>query len=94
MFKICPFWLSCLIFTLAVNDWTMSSLVFILYQLDHNFSDEGKVSENCGEFSGMPRFEARKKVLEALENKGLYRGTKDNPMVVPVCSRSKDIGKT
>ena len=39
----------------------------------------------------MPRFEARKAVLEALKAKGLYRDTKDNPMVVPVCSRSKDI---
>ena len=55
------------------------------------FTDDGKVSDNCGEFSGMPRFEARKKVLEALEKKGLYRGTNDNPMVVPICSRSKDI---
>ena len=39
----------------------------------------------------MPRFEARKAVLKALEDLGLFRGTKDNPMVVPVCSRSKDI---
>ncbi len=39
----------------------------------------------------MKRFDARKAVLEALEKKGLYRETKDNPMVVPVCSRSKDI---
>ncbi len=39
----------------------------------------------------MPRFEARKAVLAALDKKGLYRETKDNPMVVPVCSRSKDI---
>lgn len=55
------------------------------------FTDDGNVSNNCGQFSGMPRFAARKAVLEALEKKGLYRGTKDNPMVVPVCSRSKDI---
>lgn len=39
----------------------------------------------------MKRFDARKAVLEALTKKGLYRETKDNPMVVPVCSRSKDI---
>lgn len=30
-------------------------------------------------------------MLEALKQKGLYRETKDNPMVVPTCSRSKDI---
>ena len=40
---------------------------------------------------GMKRFHARKAVLEALKVKGLYRDTKDNPMVVPTCSRSKDI---
>jgi valyl-tRNA synthetase len=39
----------------------------------------------------MPRFEARKAVLKALEDLGHFRETKDNPMVVPVCSRSKDI---
>ena len=39
----------------------------------------------------MPRFEARKAVLQALEELGHFRGTQDNPMVVPVCSRSKDI---
>lgn len=53
--------------------------------------DDGTISSGCGEFSGMKRFEARKAILEALKKKGLYRGTKDNPMVVPICSRSKDI---
>ena len=33
----------------------------------------------------MKRFEARIAVLEALKKKGLYRETKDNPMVVPIC---------
>ena len=42
-------------------------------------------------FTGMKRFDARKAVLAALTEKGLYRETKDNPMVVPVCNRSKDI---
>ena len=39
----------------------------------------------------MPRFEARRAVLAALKEKGLYKETKDNPMVVPICTRSKDI---
>jgi len=39
----------------------------------------------------MKRFEARKAVLEALKEKMLFREIKDNPMVVPVCNRSKDI---
>uniref|UniRef100_A0A3Q2YZ20 Valine--tRNA ligase n=1 Tax=Hippocampus comes TaxID=109280 RepID=A0A3Q2YZ20_HIPCM len=42
-------------------------------------------------FLGMKRFEARKAVLEALQDRGHFREVKDNPMVVPVCSRSKDI---
>ncbi|XP_066470749.1 valine--tRNA ligase [Tiliqua scincoides] len=42
-------------------------------------------------FLGMKRFDARRAVLEALKNKGLFREVKDNPMVVPVCSRSKDV---
>ena len=41
--------------------------------------------------SGMKRFDARKAVLATPTEKGLYRETKDNPMVVPVCNRSKDI---
>lgn len=34
---------------------------------------------------GLPRFEARKAVLVALKERGLFRGIKDNPMVVPLC---------
>uniref|UniRef100_A0AAQ5ZXB7 Valine--tRNA ligase n=1 Tax=Amphiprion ocellaris TaxID=80972 RepID=A0AAQ5ZXB7_AMPOC len=42
-------------------------------------------------FLGMKRFEARKAVLQSLKDRGLFKEIKDNPMVVPVCSRSKDI---
>ncbi|KAM3872855.1 valine--tRNA ligase [Diretmus argenteus] len=42
-------------------------------------------------FLGMKRFEARKAVLQALVDRGQFKEVKDNPMVVPVCSRSKDI---
>uniref|UniRef100_A0A9J8A9M6 Valine--tRNA ligase n=1 Tax=Cyprinus carpio carpio TaxID=630221 RepID=A0A9J8A9M6_CYPCA len=42
-------------------------------------------------FLGMKRFEARKAVLQALKDLGQFKDVKDNPMVVPVCSRSKDI---
>ena len=55
------------------------------------FTENGCLNDTCAEFSGLKRFEGRKKVLEALKNKGLYRDCKDNPMVVPTCSRSKDI---
>lgn len=40
---------------------------------------------------GMKRFQARKEIINALKEKGLYVETKNNPMVVPICSRSKDI---
>lgn len=40
---------------------------------------------------GMKRFVARKAVLEQLKKKKLYVDTKDNPMVVPICNRSKDV---
>jgi len=55
------------------------------------FTDEGIVVDGYGKFSGMKRFDARKAMQEELTKLGLYRETKDNPMVVPVCSRSKDI---
>ncbi|XP_027210399.2 valine--tRNA ligase isoform X1 [Penaeus vannamei] len=55
------------------------------------FTDDGFIVDGYGQFAGMKRFDARKAVLEALKEKGLYIETKDNPMVVPVCSRSKDI---
>ncbi|XP_041480879.1 valine--tRNA ligase-like isoform X2 [Lytechinus variegatus] len=53
--------------------------------------DDGNITEVGGRFKGMKRFNARRAVLEALKEKDLYRGTKPNPMVVPTCSRSKDI---
>lgn len=40
---------------------------------------------------GMKRFEARRAVLSKLKELGLYKDTVDNPMVVPICSRSKDV---
>uniref|UniRef100_A0A8D8DXW9 Valine--tRNA ligase n=1 Tax=Culex pipiens TaxID=7175 RepID=A0A8D8DXW9_CULPI len=55
------------------------------------FTDDGFICGDYGEFTGMKRFDARKAVLAALQAKGLYKETVDNPMVVPVCSRSKDI---
>lgn len=54
-------------------------------------TDDGMISDNCGQFSGMKRFDARKAVIAELTKLGLYRGSKDNAMVVPVCERSKDI---
>lgn len=54
-------------------------------------TEGGTMTNDCGDFSGLPRFVARVKVLEALKAKGLYRDTKENPMTLPMCSRSKDV---
>uniref|UniRef100_A0A914CX14 Valine--tRNA ligase n=1 Tax=Acrobeloides nanus TaxID=290746 RepID=A0A914CX14_9BILA len=54
-------------------------------------SDEGFMLDNCGEFSGLKRFDARKKVLDALKKNSLFRELKEHEMIVPICSRSKDI---
>ncbi|XP_075042710.1 valine--tRNA ligase [Mixophyes fleayi] len=57
-----------------------------------NIMDDNGLLVNVPQaFLGMKRFEARKAVLEALKVNGLFKAIKDNPMVVPVCSRSKDI---
>ncbi|ENN71029.1 hypothetical protein YQE_12428, partial [Dendroctonus ponderosae] len=69
------------------------------------FDDEGNIAGDYGTFTvcqasirnlrrllrGMKRFHARKKITEELTKLGLYMETKDNPMVVPICSRSKDV---
>ncbi|DBB14039.1 TPA: hypothetical protein ACH3X3_001004 [Trebouxia sp. C0006] len=53
--------------------------------------DDGRMNANGGQFAGQPRFTVRKTVVEWLDSKGLLRGTQDNEMSVPFCSRSKDI---
>ncbi|KAI4347497.1 hypothetical protein L6164_008307 [Bauhinia variegata] len=56
------------------------------------FTDDGNINGNGGsDFVGMPRFKAREAVKEALEKKGLYRGSKNNEMRLGVCSRSNDV---
>ena len=54
-------------------------------------NDDGIIIGDCGEFTTMKRFDCRKKILEKLKELGLYKDTVNNPMVVPICSRSKDI---
>ncbi|XP_067319433.1 valine--tRNA ligase [Anolis sagrei] len=55
------------------------------------FDEDGFLINVPPPFLGMKRFDARRAVLEALKEKGLFKEVKDNPMVVPVCSRSKDV---
>ncbi|RUP44102.1 LOW QUALITY PROTEIN: Aminoacyl-tRNA synthetase [Jimgerdemannia flammicorona] len=54
-------------------------------------NDDGTFNENAVQFKGYRRFHARKAVIEALKEKGLYIDTKDNIMTVPICSKSGDI---
>ncbi|CDO68942.1 hypothetical protein BN946_scf185000.g85 [Trametes cinnabarina] len=55
-------------------------------------NDDGTFNENAGEkFKGMKRFHARVAVVQALKDLGLYVETKDNPMQIPICSKSGDI---
>ncbi|KAG8805237.1 hypothetical protein FRC17_005615, partial [Serendipita sp. 399] len=55
-------------------------------------NDDGTLNANAGErFKGMKRFDARGAVIEGLKELGLFIETKDNPMVVPICAKSKDI---
>ncbi|XP_057274014.1 valine--tRNA ligase [Pezoporus wallicus] len=53
--------------------------------------DEGRLQDVPPPFLGMPRFQARTAVMEALKELGLFRGVTENPMVVPICSRSRDV---
>jgi valyl-tRNA synthetase len=40
---------------------------------------------------GMKRFEARVAIIKELTDRNLLIDIKDNPMVIPICSRSKDV---
>lgn len=54
-------------------------------------SGEGLINDVCPMFAGMRRFDARVAVRRALEELDLYVQCLDHDMVVPTCSRSKDI---
>ena len=55
------------------------------------FDDDGNVNAAGGQFAGMPRFEARVKVVDWLKDLGLFRGTEGNAMRLGLCSRSGDV---
>lgn len=54
-------------------------------------NEKGFIVDGFEEFSGLPRFIARDKVLHRLAELELYRGSDFHKMVLPICSRSKDI---
>ncbi|XP_020300510.1 valine--tRNA ligase isoform X2 [Pseudomyrmex gracilis] len=53
--------------------------------------DDGNIIGNYGKFTGMKRFEARVAIIDELTKRNLLIDIKDNPMVIPICSRSKDV---
>ncbi|CAH8388948.1 unnamed protein product [Eruca vesicaria subsp. sativa] len=56
------------------------------------FTDDGKINTNGGDdFTGMPRFAAREAIVEALKNKGLYRGVQNKEMKLGLCERTSDV---
>lgn len=55
------------------------------------FTENGLISEKFEDFAGLPRFEARQLILNALSEMQLLRSVKDHTMNLPICSRSKDI---
>jgi valyl-tRNA synthetase len=54
-------------------------------------NDDGLMSSECGLYSGKPRFEVRQQLLNDLKQRSLYCDSKENEMILPICSHSKDI---
>lgn len=53
--------------------------------------ENGRMINVPEKFKGLKRFDAREMIEEELKKLGLYNGTSDHTMVLPVCSRSKDV---
>ncbi|KEZ45951.1 Valine--tRNA ligase, mitochondrial [Scedosporium apiospermum] len=54
-------------------------------------NDDGTLNENCGQFAGQRRFDARYTVVEELTKLGLFVKKEPNPMKIPLCEKSKDV---
>ncbi|XP_064262134.1 LOW QUALITY PROTEIN: valine--tRNA ligase, mitochondrial-like [Passer domesticus] len=55
-------------------------------------ADDGTLVPRAGGWlQGVPRFEARARVVAALAQRGLLRGVQDHAMTLPLCSRSGDV---
>ncbi|KAG5462845.1 MAG: tRNA synthetases class I-domain-containing protein, partial [Olpidium bornovanus] len=54
-------------------------------------NDDGTINANGEPFAGIKRFDARLAVTQKLTEMGLFHGTKDNPMTIPICQRSGDV---
>lgn len=54
-------------------------------------NEKGLICDGFFEFSGLPRFTARDRILDDLAEMELLRGTRPHNMILPMCSRSKDV---
>jgi valyl-tRNA synthetase len=54
-------------------------------------NDDGTFNENAGPFAGQKRYDVRYTVIEELTKLGLYVGKASNKMIIPLCSKSKDV---
>ncbi|XP_030644740.1 valine--tRNA ligase, mitochondrial [Chanos chanos] len=53
---------------------------------------DGNMTSLCGKWlEGVKRFEARERVMDALMENKMFKGKRDHPMSLPVCSRSGDV---
>lgn len=55
------------------------------------FNNKGKIVADFEGFGGLPRFDARDKILNVLTGMNLLRETRSHAMVLPICSRSRDV---
>jgi valyl-tRNA synthetase len=55
-------------------------------------NDDGSMTQDCGQFSGLMRFECRRIMLEKMKEIGCYRDTKPNPgQKLPLSQRTGDV---
>ncbi|KAL4218595.1 hypothetical protein ACF0H5_021185 [Mactra antiquata] len=54
-------------------------------------NDVGEMENVSAMFNGMKRFDARREVIKVLKEKGLFVKKEPHSMVLPICSRSKDV---
>ncbi|XP_050073714.1 valine--tRNA ligase-like [Anopheles maculipalpis] len=53
--------------------------------------ERGSVHKHFGPFTGLPRYEAREALMDYLTKLSLVRGIRSHTMLLPLCSRSKDV---
>ncbi|KAF2155801.1 valyl-tRNA synthetase-like protein [Myriangium duriaei CBS 260.36] len=54
-------------------------------------NNDGTLNGNSGQFEGQKRFEVRYAVVDELTKLGLFVKKENNPMKIPLCSKSKDV---